>query len=476
MDLVDEFYEHDESAKLIVKHLCRANSDLLRHMERLSVEEIKNITENKHRLLAEDRIGNVVFALACDPRPEVQHLVDQLSEHLLAIGDDLDEIPDASFRTEEESEEEWTEDTPPTYLYKEMAELKANLEHAEKERDEQRAQLNDLINERKSLKNQISQLTREVSALQKAHRALAEENALLEKRLQEMSEKKKKNESSSLLHQLVRDSRKIQHDLDKLCGNFVPDRDTDQGPGPFMEALGNTVGEVKGLVTRLCAQRDDEWNEMRKMVQDIASEIHTLRIETKRLQEMGVKTVRIQSDVARVGVFVDVQNVFYAARQFNARVDFEKLLHATVGNRRLIRAVAYVVQSPEVDQTGFLNMLQQKSYEVKRKDLRLRSDGSAKGDWDMGMAIDVISLADKLDVVVLVSGDGDFVSLINLVKTMGPRVEVFSFPHNTARDLMQVADSYYPIDEGLLMRIEEMTAPSDVEAILDGEEKQTSCG
>ena len=134
----------------------------------------------------------------------------------------------------------------------------------------------------------------------------------------------------------------------------------------------------------------------------------------------------------RVGIFVDVQNIFYAAKPFNARLDFEKLLELSVGKRRLIRAIAYVVQSPDVDQSNFISMLQQKSYEVKRKDLRQRSDGSAKGDWDMGMAIDIMRFVDKLDVVVLVSGDGDFVPLVDLVKTLGPRVEVISFTYNTA--------------------------------------------
>ena len=75
---------------------------------------------------------------------------------------------------------------------------------------------------------------------------------------------------------------------------------------------------------------------------------------------------------------------FTRQKPFNARLDFEKLLTLSAGKRRLIRAIAYVVQSPEVDQSSFISMLQQKSYEVRRKDLRQRSDGSAKGDWDMG--------------------------------------------------------------------------------------------
>ena len=189
---------------------------------------------------------------------------------------------------------------------------------------------------------------------------------------------------------------------------------------------------------------------------EIWKELDVIKNRLEGMAETGRFSIRAASEIPeeqlRVGIFVDVQNIFYAAKQFNARLDFEKLLNVVVGKRRLIRAMAYVVQSPEVDQTGFISMLQQKGYEVRQKDLRLRSDGSAKGDWDMGMAIDIMELVDRLDVVVLVTGDGDFVSLLNLVKTIGPRVEVVSFLHNTARDLVQSADLHTPIEETLLMR------------------------
>lgn len=173
--------------------------------------------------------------------------------------------------------------------------------------------------------------------------------------------------------------------------------------------------------------------------------------------QLSKRRTDIPKSETRVGIFVDVQNIFYASKQFNARLDFEKLLTVSVNGRRLIRATAYVVQSPEVDQSSFISMLQQKSYEVRRKDLRQRSDGSAKGDWDMGMAIDIMRLVDSLDVVVLVSGDGDFVPLVDLVKTLGPRVEVISFTHNTARDLINRADGHIPIEDTLLLRLSHNT-------------------
>ncbi len=207
--------------------------------------------------------------------------------------------------------------------------------------------------------------------------------------------------------------------------------------------------EIKNRVYKEAISGARERREIFSILDDIQKNIADL--QAKAGTRLDRRTT-IPSTEVRVGIFVDVQNIFYAAKSFNARLDFEKLLELSVGKRRLIRAIAYVVQSPDVDQSNFISMLQQKSYEVKRKDLRQRSDGSAKGDWDMGMAIDIMRFVDKLDVVVLVSGDGDFVPLVELVKTLGPRVEVISFTYNTARDLINSADEHIPIEEALLLR------------------------
>ena len=207
--------------------------------------------------------------------------------------------------------------------------------------------------------------------------------------------------------------------------------------------------EIKNRVYKEAISGARERREIFATVDAIQKNIAALQTNTRTRLD---RRTAIPMTELRVGIFVDVQNIFYAAKPFNARLDFEKLLELSVGKRRLIRAIAYVVQSPDVDQSNFISMLQQKSYEVKIKDLRQRSDGSAKGDWDMGMAIDIMRFVDKLDVVVLVSGDGDFVPLVDLVKTLGPRVEVISFTYNTARDLINSADEHIPIEEALLLR------------------------
>jgi uncharacterized LabA/DUF88 family protein len=167
----------------------------------------------------------------------------------------------------------------------------------------------------------------------------------------------------------------------------------------------------------------------------------------------------------RVAVLVDVQNMFYSAKyQYRAKLNFTKLLEAAVQNRQLVRAIAYIVQTPDIDQTNFINMLQQTGYEVKSKLLRLRPDGTAKGDWDMGMAIDAISIADRLDALVLVSGDGDFVDLVNMLKGRGVRVEVVSFPFSTAEELKLAATLFAPIGPEMLLTPPLPVGPGGVSA------------
>ena len=154
----------------------------------------------------------------------------------------------------------------------------------------------------------------------------------------------------------------------------------------------------------------------------------------------------------RVGVFVDAQNMFYAAKhQYRAKLNFQKLLEAITRDRQLVRAISYLVQSPDTDQSSFVAMLLQNGYEVKSKALRLRPDGSAKGDWDMGIAIDTMAMADRLDVVALVTGDGDFVDLVNMLKAKGLRVEVYSFPYSTGEELKCACTEFYQIGPELLI-------------------------
>jgi uncharacterized LabA/DUF88 family protein len=164
------------------------------------------------------------------------------------------------------------------------------------------------------------------------------------------------------------------------------------------------------------------------------------------------KTAKKLLTAQRIGIFVDVQNLFYSAKyQYHSKVDFSKLMKYCVQERQLIRAIAYIVQTPDIDQSGFLNILENIGFEIKSKDLRLRPDGTAKGDWDMGIAIDSIAISERVDVVVLISGDGDFVDLVNMLISRGIVVEVMSFPNNTSEDLKRAATYYMPLDKNVLI-------------------------
>ena len=154
----------------------------------------------------------------------------------------------------------------------------------------------------------------------------------------------------------------------------------------------------------------------------------------------------------RVGVFIDVQNMFYATKNlYGSKLNYSKLLDYIARGRDLVRSIAYVVQTPEIDQSNFLTMLRSNGYEVRSKELKQRPDGSCKGDWDMGLALDALSMAERLDVVAIVSGDGDFSDLVTYLKARGVRVEVYSFPYSTAEDLRVTATEFYQMGPEIVM-------------------------
>jgi len=163
--------------------------------------------------------------------------------------------------------------------------------------------------------------------------------------------------------------------------------------------------------------------------------------------------VRRTGKNCRVGIFVDVQNMFYSAKNlYHGRLDFEKFLNLALQERKLVRATAYIVKTPEIDQSKFINLLKNNEYVVKTLDLKTGMNGYAKGNWDVGIVMDIFELADKVDVIALASGDGDFVPLVKYLQKRGIRVEVYAFTYNTAIDLKDCADMFYPLQEDILIK------------------------
>ncbi|MFH0978843.1 MAG: NYN domain-containing protein [Candidatus Woesearchaeota archaeon] len=151
----------------------------------------------------------------------------------------------------------------------------------------------------------------------------------------------------------------------------------------------------------------------------------------------------------RVGVFVDIQNMYYSAKHlYSTKLNYKELLRLALQQRSLIRAIAYVIRAEVKEEETFFDALKNQGYEVKSKDLQVFYGGAKKGDWDIGIAMDMIELAPKLDTLVLVSGDGDFVPLLrHLRHALGCRVEVVAFGRSSAAKLIEEADDFYDLDK-----------------------------
>ncbi len=151
----------------------------------------------------------------------------------------------------------------------------------------------------------------------------------------------------------------------------------------------------------------------------------------------------------RVGVLIDVQNLYHSAKNlYNARVNFREILKMAVSERNLIRAFAYVVRTKTGEEKPFFEALTKLGIETRVKDLQEFYGGQKKADWDVGIVVDAIRIAPSVDTLVLASGDGDFISLVEYLKNQGKRVEVIAFGRSSSGRLKEIADEF--VDLGSL--------------------------
>ncbi|MFA6190453.1 MAG: NYN domain-containing protein [Candidatus Staskawiczbacteria bacterium] len=152
----------------------------------------------------------------------------------------------------------------------------------------------------------------------------------------------------------------------------------------------------------------------------------------------------------RVEVLIDVQNLYYSAKNlYHSKVNFQEVLKQAVAGRKFIRAFGYVVRTKTGEEAPFFDALSKIGIETRVKDLQEFYGGAKKADWDVGIVIDAIRTAPGVDVIVLVSGDGDFIALVEYLKNMGKRVEVVAFGRSTSGKLKETADEFIDLDEGL---------------------------
>ncbi|WP_280542408.1 NYN domain-containing protein [Chromohalobacter sp. 11-W] len=154
-----------------------------------------------------------------------------------------------------------------------------------------------------------------------------------------------------------------------------------------------------------------------------------------------------------VAIFVDTQNVYYTVREaYGKHFDYRRFWARATANREVLAARCYATDKGDAKQREFQNILRSIGFEVRLKPFIQRADGSAKGDWDVGITLDAIEYAVQADVVVLVSGDGDFDLLAEKIREVhGKRVEVYGVPKLTANSLINAASQFIPIEGELLL-------------------------
>lgn len=151
----------------------------------------------------------------------------------------------------------------------------------------------------------------------------------------------------------------------------------------------------------------------------------------------------------RVGVFFDIQNLYHSAKHlYSARVNFKEVLKTAIAGRKLMRAIAYVVKSETAEgEESFFDALEKSGIELRTKDLQIFPGGAKKADWDVGLSVDAIRYSSSVDVVVIISGDGDYVPLVDYLKAMGKQVEVIAFDRTSSAKLKEATDEFIDLGQ-----------------------------
>ncbi len=451
----------EELASEFLTEKARAAISRVGYME---VSEIQTFFKTSDILIEAGDFGEVVWALLTDQRTAVvEHgykLLNTTYESIevahtngyedLRSSEQLEKIESQDADNLENADQQLVESIPEIeQLEQQLADAKADYVSLEKKHsrlDQQRAFL---LEENKGLKTEAEDYHDKEQRLKE----LEQENSTLREQVEQYTA------DTAALQQLANEREALFAEKERLANQLKAYEQIQSAKETFTtdlklveEAIYKGHQGLEDFQTSL----DSHFDTLESCHQAARGALNQIRqtlayLDTQQLTE-GEDAHPMTAEQPRVGVFVDVQNMFYAAKdRYGRRVDYIKLLDLIVGPRHLMGAYAYVVQIPEIPQASFLSLLEHNGYTIKSKDLRLRGDGSAKGDWDVGIAVDVVSMLGSLDVVILASGDGDFCPLAELIKQQNKRVEVVAFEHNTSMDLQQIADQFFPIGDELLL-------------------------
>lgn len=470
--LTNALFKHSKIDRIVAEHLSKKSEAAIARVGYMVIDEIHTFFKSPGPLIESGEFGEVVWALLMDPREDV-HLhgfnllttayenhntpsnVPPLQYHQLYSSDDPPNLTDkptfnVSIDNSDESTHESNEfqNSEIGQLEKDLAQLQAEYNSIKKNNKLLKEHYQFLIDENESLKSKEG--THQEN--QKQVVSLQQENEDLHEKASQF------HETNALLLKLQSENMKLVAENQEIVTQLQELADIKSAKEVFsveLKMVEEAVYKKYHALEQIKIDFDNHfeliersYSASQKALNQIRNTVSLFDSPQLELKDNDI----IKEQVDQVGVFVDVQNLFYAAKdRYERRVDLIKLLDLIVGPRQLLTAYAYIVQIPEIKQSNFISLLEHNGYTIRSKDLRLRGDGSAKGDWDVGIAVDVVSMLGSLDVVILASGDGDFCPLAELIKQQHKRIEVVAFEHNTSMDLQAVADQFFPIGEELLM-------------------------
>lgn len=444
-EIAHEYYKNPKARELIAHYINLASRDEMQEVSSIPIPEVlSNLRAPESPMMGTGKVGKYLWALLADERPEAINIIPifilKVLETIRKFTNILQQLQKGGPAGSK------SQALPKPSVPRPLSKTETDLSKVSKELEESKKEIKKLEEKNEQLEERVKDLHEQYkSALSEAQQLKHDKN-LSSQKIKELEQSIKDVQHQNLsieelqrkIHQIERESKMLRYEIEKKEKEVLRLM-------PLKEQNDNLKKETHTLEKQLKNQE--------ALLAQTEDEVYRLKDALKKESEAKriIKKV-VKNPTPRVGIFVDVQNIFYAAKEkFDGRLDFQKLLYETLQGRSLVKATAYVVKTPEINQTNFINTLESLGYEVKARSLKIRFDGSAKGDWDLGIAIDTISLSDKLDVVVLVSGDGDFVDLVRMLQSKNIRVEVASFLHNTSGDLIDCVDAHFILDEKVLL-------------------------
>ncbi len=458
--IINEWERDPGMGHRIVSTLNHINRDTMAWFSQSSIGSIRRELADPWKLAHERRLGKVLWALVSDRRPQVNAEISKLIRRFeedqkglpgksktLSIGlhDLLGALaPDKSKKGKRTvlalglALERVAELEAELYDLRREVELLRRQERKATQRNEKlQAQLEQWKAEHGKLTQRIGQLKREAY---KQEKAIPSGQARREEQTKVAQE----------LRRLRRENKRIAYELEKKGKEITKAQEV------ILEKhrLQAEVASLKKEIQHLAQETERKEENLQRRLKEAQEEALKMREAFERRAAPRQPSLRAKGEEVRVGIFADLQNLHYGARkQYGRRIDYERLLNYVVAGRKLVKAIAYLIQPPGTDYSRFIGWLRSLNFEVKSKPPQLRADGSTKSDWNMGLALDIFSLMDKLDVVIILSGDDDFVGLAETLQQRGLKVEVASFPETTTVNLRETADAYHPLGENILTEI-----------------------